>query len=61
MKLTSVGTEVDFIEELRLRRWARENYVPPHQREQSWHPVILDEMDCKDRERSEVVPSVTCA
>ena len=25
MKLLSVGAEVDFIEELRLRRWAREN------------------------------------
>ena len=24
--LSSVGTEVDFIEELRLRRWAREHY-----------------------------------
>jgi hypothetical protein len=61
MKLSSVGAEVDFIEELRLRRWARENYVPPNQREQTWHPVILDEMDRKDRERSVVEPSVTCA
>ena len=25
---TSPTTEVDFIEELKLRRWARENYVP---------------------------------
>ena len=42
--------ELDFIEELRLRRWARENYVPPGQREHSWHPVVLDEMGQKDGE-----------
>ncbi len=59
--LSSVAAEVDFIEELRLRRWARENYVPRNQREMSWHPVILDEMDQKDREMSEVEPVCTCA
>ena len=42
--------EIDFIEELRLRRWARENYVPDGQRQRSWHPVVLDEMTRKDRE-----------
>jgi hypothetical protein len=51
---SSVGTEVDFIEELRLRRWAREHYVPPDRRESSWHPVILDEMVRKENERNEV-------
>jgi hypothetical protein len=47
-----VGTsaELDFIEELRLRRWARENYVPREQREAEWHPVVLEEMDRKDEE-----------
>jgi hypothetical protein len=43
--------EMDLIEELRLRRWARENYVPPEQRERSWHPVIQDEMKKKDTEK----------
>jgi hypothetical protein len=43
-------TSIDFIEELRLRRWARENYVPATQREADWHPVILDEMSRKDNE-----------
>ena len=43
--------EMDLIEELRLRRWARENYVPPEQRERSWHPVIQDEMKKKDSEK----------
>ena len=42
--------ELDFIEELRLRRWARENYVPPVQRQQSWHPVVHEEMEKKDIE-----------
>ncbi len=59
--LSSVASEVDFIEELRLRRWAREHYVPRNQREMSWHAVILDEMDRKDREMSEVEPVCTCA
>ena len=59
--LSSVVAEVDFIEELRLRRWAREHYVPRNQREISWHPVILDEMDQKDNEMSEVEPVCTCA
>ena len=48
--LSSVAAELDFIEELRMRRWARENYVSRAQRELSWHPVILDEMDRKDVE-----------
>ena len=39
------------IAELRLRRWARENYVPEHLRDtESWHPVVLDEMQRKDDE-----------
>jgi hypothetical protein len=59
--LSSVAAEVDFIEELRLRRWARENYVPPSQRELTWHPVILDEMDRKDVEMAEADAVVTCA
>ena len=59
--LSSVAAEVDFIEELRLRRWARENYVPRSQRLLSWHPVILDEMTRKDNEVSEVEATYTCA
>jgi hypothetical protein len=43
-------TQIDFIEELRLRRWALENFVPASQRDRGWHPVILDEMSRKDRE-----------
>lgn len=48
--LSAVLAEVDLIEELRLRRWARENYVPAEQRNRSWHPVILEEMLRKDEE-----------
>ncbi len=43
--------DLDFIEELRLRRWARENYVPPDHRERSWHPVVHDEMKKRDTEK----------
>ena len=45
-----VLAEVDVIEELRLRRWAREHYVPADERKRSWHPIILEEMLRKDEE-----------
>ncbi len=41
---------VDFVSELRLRRWARANYVPPKQRSGTWHRVVLEEMCSKDAE-----------
>ena len=50
---SSVTAELDFIEELRLRRWARENYVPTGERKGTWHPVIHDEMSKKDGEANE--------
>ena len=56
-----VGAEVDFIDELRMRRWARENYVPENQRERTWHPVVLDEMNRKDLEQRESLSVATCA
>ena len=45
--------ETDLIQELRLRRWARRNYVPVEQRGTGWHPVVLDEMSCRDAEISD--------
>lgn len=60
--LSSGAAEVDFIEELRLRRWAREHYVPCGRRDRSWHPVILDEMARKDEELVEAeAVCTTCA
>ena len=56
-----VEVDLDFIEELRLRRWARQNYVPPEQRDSSWHPVVLDEMDRKDLEVCEPAIAATRA
>lgn len=55
---SGVMAEIDLIEELRLRRWARENHVPPEQRQHSWHPVIHEEMAKKDTdlERQEALP-----
>jgi hypothetical protein len=45
--------DVDFIEELKLRRWARENYVSAERRDSGWHPIVLEEMTRKDREARE--------
>lgn len=45
---------VDFIEELRLRRWARENYVAAHERSADWHAVVHSEMNRRDSELAEV-------
>ncbi len=50
-----VVQDIDLIEELRLRRWARENYVPAGERDARWHPIILDEMCRKDGEAKEAV------
>lgn len=58
---SSVAADLDMIEELRLRRWARENYVPQDQRKTSWHPVVLDEMAKKDHEGNDVSPHYTLA
>lgn len=43
---------VDMVRELRLRRWAREHYVPPARRDESWHPIVLEEMQIRDKELS---------
>ena len=42
--------EIDLTEELRLRSWARMNYVIPEFRDSAWHPVLLDEMRQHDAE-----------
>ena len=59
--LSTVAADVDFIEELRLRRWARQHFVPRPQRERTWHPVVLDEMQRKDHEMAEAEAVATCA
>jgi hypothetical protein len=45
-----VDADVDAIEEMRLRTWARKNYAPVEERDESWHPIVLDEMERKDQE-----------
>ena len=44
------GRPIDMIQELRLRCWAREHYVTPADRDEFWHPIILDEMKKRDQE-----------
>jgi hypothetical protein len=56
---SSVLADLDIIEELRLRRWARENHVPRSQRQGAWHPIIHEEMDKKDLESGEVEATPT--
>ena len=41
---------VDLIEEIRLRTWARLNYAAPDERDDTWHPIVLEEMNRKDVE-----------
>ncbi|MCA9072319.1 MAG: hypothetical protein KDA84_25510, partial [Planctomycetaceae bacterium] len=50
-----MSAKVDPIEELMFRCWARRNYLPPELREADWHPVILEEMQHRDRELEEEV------
>ncbi len=45
------ASDVDPIDEMRLRTWARKNYAPATKRRADWHPIILDEMVKKDREQ----------
>ena len=60
--LSSMTGELDFIEELRLRRWAREHYVPAHDRkEKTWHPIVIDEMSKKDVEASDPIELISQA
>ena len=47
-----VQNDVDPIDEMRLRTWARNNYAPADQRERNWHPIVLDEMQRRDAEES---------
>ena len=42
---------VDPVKEMQMRTWARTHYLPPKQRDTTWHPVILDEMCRKDQGR----------
>ncbi len=44
------GAKMDLIRELRLRHWARVNYVPLDQRRETWHPIVLEEMRRRDAE-----------
>lgn len=45
---------VSMIQEIRLRKWARQNYVPAQWRcDEDWHPVVLDEMHRRDAELQE--------
>ena len=44
------AVSIDLIQELRLRKWAREHYVVAAQRGRHWHPIVLEEMQFRDEE-----------
>ncbi len=56
----SILSEIDVINELPYRLWARQHYVPYGQRNDEWHSVILEEMQRKD-EDGVVASSVSAA
>ena len=43
-------SQINVIRELRLRRWARNHYVPAKERLSTWNPVVLEEMMVRDSE-----------
>ncbi|MEX0716080.1 MAG: hypothetical protein WD066_05815 [Planctomycetaceae bacterium] len=47
---TETESGLDPVDEIRLRTWARRNYAPADDRDDAWHPVILDEMRRRDEE-----------
>lgn len=51
--MVSFDMGMDLIRELRLRQWARRNYVPENARSADWHPVVLNEMRRRDEEIQE--------
>lgn len=51
---TASSEPLDLVHELQLRRWARENYVPPKERDRDWPAVVHDEMQRRDREMDDV-------
>ena len=45
-------SDVDAVEEMRMRSWARRHYTPAEDRSNNMHPIVLDEMLHKDQERT---------
>ena len=50
---------MEILTELRLRQWARKNYVAASERnDQDWHPVVLSEMRRRDQEVDRLQQSI---
>ena len=54
--LRSSTRPVDAVEELRLRCWARRNYLPIWERDSGLNPIVLEEMAARDQELSAMDP-----
>jgi hypothetical protein len=51
-------SRLDLACELRLRRWARMNYVSADRRPISWHPIVLAEMLSRDAELAAIAEPI---
>jgi len=52
--------DLDIVAELKLRQWARRNYVIPElRRDDDWHQVVIDEMRLRDAELATIEPLQT--
>jgi hypothetical protein len=59
-ELTASGLpSIDVIDEMRLRTWARRNFVPAIDRDPNWHPIVLDEMQRRDAEQLTVPAGIS--
>jgi hypothetical protein len=52
-----LSEQLDIVSELKLRQWARRNYVIPElRRDEDWHQVVIDEMRLRDSELDSIEP-----
>lgn len=52
--------QLDVIAELKLRQWARRNYVIPElRRDEDWHQIVIEEMRQRDEELASIGPLQT--
>jgi hypothetical protein len=52
--------DLDIVAELKLRQWARRNYVIPELRQDDdWHQIVIDEMRLRDQELARIAPLQT--
>ncbi len=56
-QVSTKTSSVDAVRELRLRQWARLNFVNAEKRPRLWHPIVLEEMGKMDQELAREQPA----